>query len=92
MPPETAGGPYILEITSGLPSGCARFSHYYLSQTGNDLSVEVFNRMPVDETTACTMIYGYHGGRLTLLDGALNPGETYTVTINGELADTFTAR
>ena len=53
-PPETAGGPYILEITSGLPSGCARFSHYYLSQTGNGFSVDVINRMPADETIACS--------------------------------------
>ena len=90
--PETADGPYILKITSGLPSGCARFSYYYLSQRGNDYSVEVMNRMPADETIACTAIYGYHDGQLTLGDSALNPGETYTVSINGELNHSFTAR
>jgi len=91
-PPETADGPHILKITSGLPSGCARFSYYHLSQRGNDYSVEVMNRVPADETIACTAIYGYHDGQLTLGDSALNPGETYTVTINGELTHSFTAR
>ena len=91
-PPETADGPYILTITSDLPSGCAQFSYYYLSQRGNDYSVEVMNRIPADETIACTAIYGYHDGQLTLGDSALNPGETYTVTINGELTHSFTAR
>lgn len=92
VPPETAGGPYVLKITSGLPSGCAQFYAYQLTMQGNDYSVEVFNRMPADGNIACTMIYGYHEGQLTLGDGALNPGETYTVTINGELAHTFTAK
>ncbi len=92
-PPETAGGPYVLTITSGLPSGCAQFSYYHLSRRGNDYSVEVMNRVPnPSEPIACTMIYGYHEGQLTLGDGALNPGETYTVTINGELAHSFIAR
>ncbi len=92
-PSETVGGPYILTITSGLPSGCARFNVYHLSVGGNDYSVEVTNRMPSpDEPVVCTMIYGYHEGQVTLGDGPLVSGETYTVTINGELAHTFTAR
>ncbi len=92
VPPDSADGPYTLKITSGLPSGCTWFSHYILSVQGNDFSVELMNRMPADETIACTAIYGYHDGQLTLGDGALSPGETYTVTINGELAHSFTAR
>ena len=31
VPPETAGGPYTVKITTGLPSGCAQFSHYYFT-------------------------------------------------------------
>lgn len=92
-PPETAGGPYVLAITSGRPSGCAEFSAYHLSQSGNDYFIEVTNRVPnPDEQIACTAIYGYHDGQVTLGDSALNPGETYTVTINGELAHSFIAR
>ena len=89
-PPETAGGPHILRITSGLPNGCARFDAYHLSQQDNDFVVEVRNRMPAPgQMIMCTMIYGFHEGQLTLLDSALAPG-SYTVTINGELAHSFT--
>lgn len=91
-PPETASGPYVLKITSGLPSGCAQFAYYHLRVQGNDYSFEVMNRIPAGEMVACTAIYGYHEGQTTLGDGALNPGETYTVTINGELAHTFIAQ
>ena len=92
VPPDSADGPYTLKITSGLPSGCTGFSHYLLSVQGNDFFVELLNRIPADQTIACAAIYGYHDGQLTLGDGALSPGETYTVTINGELAHSFTAR
>ena len=92
VPPETASGPYIVKIVSGLPSGCAQFSHYSSSSQGNDFSVEVMNRIPADKNIACTMIYGYHEGELTLGDGALDSGETYTVTINGEIAHSFIDR
>ena len=91
-PPETPDGPYIIKITSGLPNGCARFNAYHLSWRGNDFSVEVTNRMPADEMVICTMIYGYYEGEGTLGDSPLISGETYTVTINGQLAHTFTAR
>ena len=47
--------------------------------------------MPADGTIACTAIYGYHDGHVTLGDSDLISGETYTVTINGELAHTFIA-
>ena len=92
VPPTAAGSPYILAITSGLPSGCAKFSAYHLSQEGNDFSVEVTNRVPADGLIACTAIYGYHEGQLTLMDGPLVSDQTYTVTINGEMTHTFTAR
>jgi hypothetical protein len=90
--PETVNAPYIVMITSGLPSGCTSFSHYFLSVEGNDFSVELVNRVPADKTISCATVYGYHDGQVTLGDSALNPGETYTVTINGELAHSFTAR
>ncbi|MDA1129338.1 MAG: hypothetical protein O2913_11665 [Chloroflexi bacterium] len=90
--PETHNNPYILKITSGLPSGCAQFNAYHSSLRGNDYSIEVTNRIPADQTIACTAIYGYYEGQFTLGDGALKTGETYTVTINGELAHTFVAR
>ena len=75
-----------------MPIGSTWFSHYFLSGQGNDFSVELMNRIPADQTIACTTVYGYHDGQVTLGDSALDPGETYTVTINGELAHSFTAR
>ena len=91
-PPETAGGPHILRINSCLPNGCARFDAYHLSQQDNDFVVEVRNRMPTPgQMIMCTMIYGFHEGQLTLLDSALAPG-SYTVTINGVLAHSFTVK
>ena len=89
VPPATAGGEYTLQITSGLPSGCAQFNEYRVEFHGNTFLVEVTNLMPADQMIACTAIYGYHEGQLTL-DGDLIPGEAFTVTINGKLTHSFT--
>lgn len=62
VPPETAGGPYTVKITSGLPSACAQFSNYYSSVHGNDYSVEVIKRVPADGNIAGTSISGYYDG------------------------------
>ena len=89
VPPAAAGGEYTLRITSGLPSGCAQFNEYRVELDGKTFLVDVTNLMPADQTIACTAIYGYHEGQLTL-DGDLIPGEAYTVTINGTLTHAFT--
>ena len=91
-PPETVGGDYILKITSGLPSGCARFNGYKVERDYNRFVVEVTNLMPgPNEPVACTMVYGYHEGEV-LLGSGLVAAEAYTVTINGDLAISFAAR
>ena len=88
--PEEVDGEYILKVTSGLPSGCAQFHGYEVERSGNHFTVDVTNQMPdPDEPIACTAIYGYHDEAI-FLDGGLVPGEAYTVTINGELTDSFT--
>ena len=90
--PAEPGGEYILKITSGLPGGCAKFNGYEVERDFNRFVVEVTNLMPdPSEPIACTTIYGFHEGEVVLGSG-LVAGETYTVTINGELTHSFTVR
>lgn len=92
LPPADFGGEYTLNITSGLPSGCAQFNGYEVERTGNDYVVEVTNLMPdPNEPIACTTDYRINEGHFSL-EGDLNPGETYTVTINGDLTASFTVQ
>lgn len=92
LPPESVGGDYILKITSGLPSGCAQFNGLQIERDGNGFIVGVTNLMPdPKEPIACTAIYGYHDSEIILGSG-LDTGESYTVTINGDLAASFTVQ
>ena len=91
VPPASAGGEYVLKITSGLPSGCAQFNEYRVELDGNTFLVEVTNLMPADQAIACTAIYGYHEGEIVLGSG-LTTGQAYTVTINSELTRSFTVQ
>lgn len=89
--PEAVSGDYTLEITSGLPSGCAQFDGASVERDGNRFLVEVTNLMPdPKEPIACTAIYGYHDEKITL-GSNLTPGEAYTVTVNGDLPISFAA-
>ncbi len=81
---------YTLHIVSGLPSGCVEFDGYAMSRDGNTLSVTVTNLTPA-EPVACITIYGQHEGEVDLGTG-FTPGETYTVVVNGEVTNAFTAR
>ena len=58
---EDYPGHFSLLVTSGLPSGCARFDSASVKQTGElELTLEVLNRTPApDQMIACTEIYGY---------------------------------
>ena len=80
---------YTLKITSGLPSGCARFGGYELSRDGNSITVTVTNQEPAGPV-ACTAIYGQHQGQVDL-GSDFTQGETYTVVVNGQKATSFTA-
>ena len=71
---------YVLNITSGLPSGCAKFSHIGWTVKGNTVETQVYNTMPSSPVTACTMIYGYSTNSVNI--GALTPGKTYTIKVN----------
>ena len=84
-PPE-----YTLQIVSGLPSGCVEFKEYVTSRQGNTVTVTVTNLKPADPVP-CTTNYGYHQSEVAL-GSDLTPGEGYTVVLNGEVTNSFTAR
>lgn len=82
---------YTAHITSGLPSGCARFDTAEI--TGRDadtITVRVTNTMPADEDVACTAIYGFHESNVDLGQDFVS-GRTYTLEVNGE-THTFRAQ
>ena len=74
---------YVLHVTSGLPSGCARFDGLEKSRDGSRIAVSIWNTVPADPQVACTMVYGTHNSRLDL-GGDFQPGTRYRVEINGD--------
>ena len=78
-----ASGPpvYAVRITSGLPSGCARFDEIEVERDDAGFVVTVWNTMPADDDVACTMIYGTAVNTVEL-EGDLVPGRDYSVRIN----------
>ncbi|HEX7079724.1 MAG TPA: hypothetical protein VF329_01760 [Gammaproteobacteria bacterium] len=82
---------YALEIVSGLPSGCARFSRLDVAREGDSIEVMVWNSVPVSDDVVCTMIYGT-ARNTAALGGDFESGRTYEVHINGERTVSFTAQ
>ncbi|MCK9485907.1 MAG: hypothetical protein M0R73_04285 [Dehalococcoidia bacterium] len=81
---------YVLEITSGLPSGCAAFERTDVTREGNTFKVSVVNTVPApDADVACTMIYGYYDQSVLLED--IESGVEYTVDVNDKTL-TFTGQ
>ena len=77
LPPQSS-----VEITSGLPSGCARFDGYDVKREGELITINVWNTIP-SVNMACTMIYGYVDTSVKL-GSDFETGKTYTVMINDE--------
>jgi hypothetical protein len=75
---------YTLIVTSGLPSGCARFAGTTVEVRGADIVVKVYNSMPT-APVACTMIYGYTTHAIPI--GALTPGQSYSIQVNDQAID-----
>lgn len=85
---DSATPSYWTVITSGLPSGCAKFERIDSTRSGDSFQVTVLNRTP-QTLTACTAIYGYVTNRVPLT-GEFVLGRTYTVVVNGQTT-TFVA-
>ncbi len=81
---------YSLLIVSGLPDSCAKFESYELNRDGSRIEVTVTNLRP-SGPFACLAVYEIHEGELAL-GSDFAPGEEYTVVINGQVTETFTAR
>lgn len=85
LPPQ-----YSAEITSGLPSGCAKFDGYDVKREDDKITITVWNTMPSDPQIACTMIYGYVHTSVQL-GSDFQMGRTYTVMVN-DVTKTFVAQ
>ena len=84
-------GRHFALITSGLPSGCARFHEANVSIDGTVISIRIINLVPApNELIACTLDYRYESHKLSL-DQGLEAGVTYTVVVNEDTAETFIA-
>lgn len=81
---------YVAHIVSGLPNGCVQFDRYDIVRDGDTIRVEVWNLVPSDPATMCTMVYGTVDLNVALGSDFVS-GRTYTVEVNGE-THTFTAR
>jgi hypothetical protein len=82
---------YTAKITSGLPSGCARFHEAKITgRSGTTITISVTNTIPSDPKTICTAIYGYHEANVDLGQDFVS-GQTYTVRVNDK-AETFRAQ
>ena len=69
-----------LNVTAGLPSGCAQRDTHSVTRTGDTFSVSVLNSMPTGNPV-CTMIYGTYELNIDL-GRDVRPGVTYTVRVN----------
>jgi hypothetical protein len=82
---------YFLNVTSGLPSGCARFDEYEVERSGTTITVTVWNLEPAPGAgVVCTLIYGFAEHSIAL-GSDFGSGETYTVHVNEETT-TFVAQ
>ena len=81
---------YSLLIVSGLPDSCARFESYELNRDGRRIEVTATNLSPTGPF-ACLAVYEIHEGEMPL-GSDFTPGEEYTVVVNGQVMETFTAQ
>ncbi|MCH8229375.1 MAG: hypothetical protein IIA53_03495 [Chloroflexi bacterium] len=81
---------FIVQVTSGLPNGCASYSHNEVTQDGTDIKISVYNTVPAPgELIACTEIYRLHDQNIGL-GSDFERGTTYTVLVNDHPGETFT--
>lgn len=82
---------YTVHITSGLPSGCARFNAAeVLERNRGSVAIRVTNTLPAYPGAICTAIYGYHETNVDL-GQSFQSGQIYTLKVNDK-EKTFTAQ
>ncbi len=81
---------YLVQIKSGLPSGCAEYeSAGLVGRDGNTIRIRVTNTMPADDPP-CDMSYRTHESAVNI-GSDFTSGVTYTVAVNDKTKD-FTAQ
>src|SRR3990172_1125281 len=71
---------YVLNVTAGLPNGCARADGYQVDRTGDTVRVRIYNTMPVGKVV-CTQVYGSYELNIPL-GSDFQSGRDYTVDVN----------
>jgi hypothetical protein len=83
---------YFLPVVSAQPNGCHEFDGYTVERSGNRVLVTVNNSVPADLTVVlCSMEFKTTETNVSL-GSDFEPGETYVVEVNGEVAGEFTAQ
>ncbi|MDA0597480.1 MAG: hypothetical protein O2921_11165 [Chloroflexi bacterium] len=82
---------FVVQVISGMPSGCASFSHSEVTHEGTDIHISVYNSVPAPEQLAvmsCIAIYGIHEENVSL-GSDFDSGTVYSVYVNDQPAVTF---
>ncbi|MDP6667818.1 MAG: hypothetical protein QF357_10550 [Dehalococcoidia bacterium] len=81
---------YVVQVISGIPNGCATYSHNEVERNGNIINISVYNTVPAPgELIACTELYGLHDENVNL-GSEFDRGVEYTVLVNEHPAAYFT--
>ncbi len=83
---------FVVQVISGIPSGCASFGRADVAREGTDIHISVYNSVPAPEQLAvmsCIAIYGIHEENVAL-GSDFERGVTYSVYVNDQPAETFT--
>jgi hypothetical protein len=78
-----------VDVTSGLPNGCARLGGVEVSRAGTTITITVTNITAASPTRACTQLYGYVTTTVPLGSDFVS-GARYTIRANDK-TETFTA-
>ncbi len=76
----SAGGAYSLNVTATLPDGCAQQGGYEVQESGNDITVSVYNLVP-RQAAACTQVISNYDIAIPLPNDLI-AGQTYAIAVN----------
>ena len=82
---------FVVQIVSGIPNGCASYSHTEVSQDGTDIYISVYNSVPAPDQLAfiaCAAIYGIREESVSL-GSDFERGTVFSVHVNDHPAVTF---
>jgi hypothetical protein len=82
-----SGSNYRADIIAALPNGCHSPDSHLVQRTGNTINITVWNLV---QPGLCTFVYNEYQLNINLGSDFVS-GQTYTVIVNGDESDTFTA-